>query len=516
MLTQPDMQQPTALEKATHSSIWIPVADDITFQMLDCDLSVEVVIIGGGITGLSTAAALVNAGRSVVLLEAARVGCGSTGHSSGTLCATVEPSLHLLREKWGEKTIATVVHSRQQAIDQVEKNVARYRLQCDFKRQPWALYSIDGSAHERDAIESEYHAALATGLDARLALDLPLPYMTRKAMVIPQQAQFNPTQYVRQLAAALDSPQCRIFEMSAVTHIDEQHGMVSTSSYNVRADHIVIATHTPKGVSLLHTELSVYREYAVAAELTLPTLDVGIFQQAGFDPTLIRTAMINAKPHVLLMGQKHRASPQQDGDHPYQRLSECLAKRFQLAADYRWSAQYYCAADGLPFIGSSSSSSNVYLATGLGSNGLAYGVLAGEMIADEIAGIQNTFAELYSPRRFTPVKSAINFVRENFNVAGCYIKDYAQAAGQNDVRELKCDQGKLIEIGGEKLAAYRDNGGKLHLVSAVCTHLKCIVRWNHAEHSWDCPCHGSRFDIDGSVIEGPALKPLSQRSELDN
>lgn len=197
----------------------------------------------------------------------------------------------------------------------------------------------------------------------------------------------------------------------------------------------------------------------------------------------------------------------------YERLEEKLRSRFKVESPaFRWSAQQFKSGDGLPYIGSSVGSSHVYVATGFAADGLTYGALAGTMIADEICGRKNPYAELYSPRRFTPIKSAKNFLKENIDVASHFIKDYTKSPPIKDLSDLGRGEGSVIIINGEKLAAYRDDANQLHVVSAVCTHLKCIVHWNQPERSWDCPCHGSRFRHDGSVIEGPAIAPLKRHN----
>lgn len=499
-----------------HGSVWNASREATAFSALDSDLSVDVVIVGGGICGVTAASELARNGRSVALLEAGAIGMGTTGHSTGNLYATVDESLHALGAKWGAETAAEVARSRLRAIERIEANIAEHRIKCGFSRQPWVLYSIDGSAEETEQIEAEYEAALRAGLDARLALDLPLPYMVRKAMVMPNQAQFDPFAYARQLAQRIRSPQCRLFEASPVIAIDEENGIVRTERHAVRADHVVIATHTPKGFSLLQTELGVYREHAVAAPLNGHALAGGIFWARGAYPTSTRLAMIEGKPYVLLIGEKHKTGDVAASDAAYARLEDTLRARFDIGAiGWRWSAQQYRAADGLPYIGSTETFSNLYVATGFGSDGLTYGTLAGMLIAAEIEGEAAEHAALYSPRRFTPVKSARNFLRENLDVAGHYIRDYAQSIPSTNPIHLARGEGGLVEHEGERLAAYRDEEGKLHLLSPVCTHLKCLVHWNRAEKSWDCPCHGSRFNHEGAVIEGPALQPLERRGGSD-
>jgi glycine/D-amino acid oxidase-like deaminating enzyme/nitrite reductase/ring-hydroxylating ferredoxin subunit len=489
------------------------------FPALQEDLSVDVVIIGGGITGISVAERLVHAGRSIVVLEAQAVGDGTTGRSTGNLYGPVGGGLFELGRKWGDDVAEQVVRSRLLAIDMIERNVLERGLECQFARQPWTLYSMAGLPDEIAQIEHEFDAVRGAGLDARLSNDLPLPWMIRKALVVGGQAQINPFVYVRQLANAIASEQCRICEYSEVLDIDVDEGIVRTADHAVRADHIVMATHVPKGFHVLQTELGPYREHAVAAPMGAKTLPGGIFWSAGEDMTSIRRAEIDGQAYVLVIGEKFKTGQHGNPELLWNTLEDRLRSRFDVpGASFRWAAQQYRSADGLPYIGSGMGASNLYLATGFGADGLTWGTLAGAMIADEICGRSNPYAELYSPRRFTPVKSARNFLKENINVAGRYIRDYTQGGDTRRAADLQRGEGQLLEIDGQRVAAFCDESGRLHMLSPVCTHLKCIVHWNSAERSWDCPCHGSRFRVDGSVIEGPALhalKPWEPRADTD-
>ncbi len=498
-------------ESGPHESIWRVGVSPGGFTQLASDLQVDVAIIGGGITGITAAAQLARAGRTVALLEAQTVGAGTSSHSTGNLYATVDQRLHVLTRHWGEDKARAVVDSRNAAVGLIERNVAEYRLQCDFSRQPWVLYSIDGLPEESDDIEAEYHAALGAGLDARLALDLPLPYTIRKALVLRNQAQFHPLKYLRQLAAAIQSSICRIFEFANVIEINEQQGLVRTAEHTVRANHIIMATHVPKGFNLVQAELAAYREYAVVAAVEREQLPSGIFWSTGANPTSTRALRIGDQAYLMMVGGKHKTGqPTQAGDS-YLALEAILQERFEVhSSSFRWSAQHYRAVDGLPYIGAAARGSRLYHATGFAADGLVYGTLAGVIVADQICSIDNPYAHLYAPHRFTPIKSAKNFIRENLNVASQYLKDYLQGADIKDIDRLLPGQGALVEHEGTKVAAYRDELNHLHLLSPVCTHLKCIVHWNSAERSWDCPCHGSRFQHDGKIIEGPALQPLAR------
>ncbi|HEX7633705.1 MAG TPA: FAD-dependent oxidoreductase [Noviherbaspirillum sp.] len=503
----------SSIFSASRRSIWNHTADEFTFAPLAADLDVEVAIIGGGMTGITVAAMLERTGYRVAVLEAARIGYGTTGHATGNLYAPVGQYLHKLAEKWGWDVAGQVVRSRRMAIDLIERNVTEHHIRCQFLRHPWVLYSADASPAEDDIIEREYHAASRLGLDAHVTTDIPLPYSVKKALVVSHQAQFDPLRYVRQLAAAIRSGHCHIFEGTPVTGIDEAHGIVSTAQHRVTARHIVMATHTPKGFNTLQTGLGPYREYAVAATLAEKQLAGGIFWSVGPERYSTRLVEFDDRPRVLMIGEMHKTGQREDTVEIYRKLERILRARFDVVSvDYRWSAQQYRPADGLPYIGTAIGAPHLYVATGFAADGLTYGALAGFMLAEQIAGRHTEFDSLYSPHRFTPVKSAGKFLKENLNVAGYYVKDYLKGGEARQLDEVRVGEGRVIEIGGDKLAVYRDDANQLHAVSPVCTHLKCIVHWNRAERTWDCPCHGSRFSYDGDVLEGPALAPLERRA----
>jgi glycine/D-amino acid oxidase-like deaminating enzyme/nitrite reductase/ring-hydroxylating ferredoxin subunit len=483
------------------------------FPVLAENLEVDVAVIGAGITGITTAALLEQAGLRIAVLEATAVGGGATGCSTGNLYATLNQYLHRLAAKWDGDMMEQVVRSRRLAIALIERNIRDFRLQCGFSRQPWVLYSVDSAAEHEAVIEQEYRAALKAGLEARVTNELPLPYDICRALVVSQQAQFDPLRYVRQLATAIRSGRCRIFEASPATNVDEEQCMVNAGEFTVKAEHIVMATHTPKGVSAIQTGLGPYREYAVAAPLRQKQLAGGIFWSVGEDKQSTRLIERDGRPFVMIVGERHKTGQHGDPDAAYQHLEALLQSRFDIEPPaFRWSAQQYHAADGLPYIGTSLGSSNLYLASGFGADGLVYGTLAAMIIADRITGKQNPFSELYAPSRFTPVKSAGAFIKENLNVAGYYVKDYIKGGDVTRLADVPRGEGRIVDIAGDRLAVYRDEDYQLHVLSPVCTHLKCIVHWNHAERSWDCPCHGSRFGIDGAVLEGPALGALEQRA----
>ena len=490
-------------------SIWEATSPSVSFGALDGDRSVDTVIIGGGITGLTAAMLLVAAGQRVALLEARAVGSGTTGNSTGNLYATVGASLAGLCGKWGTETMDAVVRSRASAVDLVERTVVQFDVDCTFARRSLHLFAMPGREGHEDLVEKEYQAARATPLVASRLLRAPLPFENGSTLRIEHQAQFNPAAYVRGLARAIASPNCRIFEHSPARVIDGDKRVVETASGRIAAQNVFVATHVPKGFNIVQTELGPYREYAIAATLRTGDYPEGIFWSAGEDQVSIRSHVANGSRYIIVIGKGHKTGQEPHTEACYRSVEAFLRAHFDVdAITHRWSAQGYYAADGIPYIGHSAASPSVYIATGFAADGLTYGTLAASIVADAILGRVNEFAALYKATRIKPVKSAKKFLWQNLDVAGKYVKGYAGGIDTRALRDVALGQGRLVEVNGKKLAVYRDETGAVTALSPVCTHLKCLVGWNEAEHTWDCPCHGSRFGIDGQVIEGPALAPL--------
>ncbi|MCY2685665.1 FAD-dependent oxidoreductase [Salinimicrobium sp. TH3] len=493
-------------------SIWKSTATKSNFPVLSENLETEIAIVGGGITGITAAYLLARSGKKVVLLEAGALGGGTTGDSTGNLYAMVDKRLHHIQSKWDKETASKVAQSRAQAVNLVEELVNRYEIDCSFKRVPWYLFS---ETEKKDkTIEKEIEAAKDYGLPIEELHELPIPVKVSTAIKVENQAQFNPAAFVRGLAEQIDSANCRIFENSEVHHIEKKEELVlSTSSGTVTAKKIILATHTPKGIYGLQTALYPYREYAIAARLKSGDFPDGIYWDTEADfHTSMRTYSKGSDNYVLVLGGHHKVGQEDDYSRFFDKLDENARRYFDVEEiEYRWSAQHYKPADGLPYIGESTDD-NIYLATGFSTDGLTYGVLAAMILDDQLNGRENAWRDLYKASRFTPVKSAKNFIKENINVAKQYLKDLPGKAEVDSLEEIGPGQGKVMEIEREKWAVYRDDKGELHCQSAVCTHMDCIVDWNDAERSWDCPCHGSRFKATGEVIEGPAFSPLDKRN----
>lgn len=492
-------------------SLWKAKAQKTNYPSLDTHIGVDVAIVGGGITGITSAYLLAKAGKKVAVLESHELAGGTTGDSTGNLYSMVDKRLHHIQSKWDEETAAAVSQSRSAAVEMIESLVREHEIKCDFKRVPWYLFSETSKKDE--TIENEIAAAKKYGLQVEELHELPLPVQVSSAIKVERQAQFNPAAFVRGLAEKIDARNCQIYENTNVHHIEKGDNLVlSTQKGTVTAKKVILATHSPKGIYGVQTAIFPYREYAIAAKLNSGDYPEGIYwdTEATFH-TSMRSYKNDNGNYMLVLGGDHKVGQEDNYDRFFGKLEQHARKLFDVSnIEYKWSAQHYKPADGLPYIGESSDD-NIYFATGFSTDGLTYGVLSAMIFNDLLSGRENEWAKLYKASRFTPVKSAKNYIKENINVAKQYIKDIPGKAEAEEFSEVKTGEGKVVEIDNEKWAVYRDEKGKVHCHSAVCTHMECIVDWNDAEKSWDCPCHGSRFKASGEVIEGPAFSPLDKR-----
>jgi glycine/D-amino acid oxidase-like deaminating enzyme/nitrite reductase/ring-hydroxylating ferredoxin subunit len=495
-------------------SFWESITKRSThYPELTQNMDVDVVVIGGGITGVTTALQLIQAGKKVAILEAKRMGGVTTGYSTGNLYVAVQPYFQNIVSKFNLETAKQIAHSRKFAIDYIEKNINDKKIDCQFFRRPWYLYTEE--EEKISFLEKEIETFKKMEIQINETESLPVPLSFKKAAVMPDQARFNPLQYVISLAEYLSEKGCEIFENSRVLSIDEKNDRceLTTSKAKIKAKHCVIATHTPIGVNLAQMYTAPYRSYVVAVTLKDKNYPEGQFWNLKKPHYAVCTHAITKNHPELLMvaGSHHKVGQDKDAESHFGHLEKFLRKNFSVdEIAYRWSAQHYHSADDVPYIGLASRfAKNSYIATGYFADGLVYGTLAGVVIADLILKKENALSDVYQSNRCKPLASAGFLLREDTNVFWQYLKDFPFTT-TSDIEKIKPGDGQVVVIEGEKYGVYRDEKNKLHTVSAVCTHMKCIVNFNNAEKTWDCPCHGSRFTTQGKVIEGPAIKDLKK------
>jgi glycine/D-amino acid oxidase-like deaminating enzyme/nitrite reductase/ring-hydroxylating ferredoxin subunit len=487
-----------------HGSVWMEDGAP-SFAPLAGDVDCDVAIVGGGITGVLIGAQVAEAGRKVVLIESGRVGEGTTGHSTGNLYAVIGHRLSSVEQLWDRETMQRVAQCRTTSVDWIERLADGLPKRAGFVRVPQCLYAT--SADAQPGIEQEHDAAAAAGLAVHWDTRSDLPSIG-PVLTIERQAQFHPLAFVRGMAQRAASSGARLHEHTAAQEIDHGRRWVHTARGVIRAREIVLATHTPKGLYALHGQMTVHREYGVAGPLPPGAPPPAILWGSGAQHQSVRRARSDGRDWLVVLGQ-HVEAGRHDGAAELAEVEHMAREFFQLKATRHWSAQNYHSPDLLPYIGRSQGSA-AFIATGFAADGLTWGALAARIIAEALLGRTHPDAQLYSAERVTPLKSAKQTLQENLVVAGALVKDYAVHRAKRDVGTLRPGEGDVVSYAGEQVAAYRAPDGALALCSAKCTHLGCIVRWNPAEGSWDCPCHGSRFGTDGAVLEGPALAPLKR------
>jgi glycine/D-amino acid oxidase-like deaminating enzyme/nitrite reductase/ring-hydroxylating ferredoxin subunit len=500
------------LEK--HLAFWIDTAPHANYPTMPGNTSVDVAVLGGGMTGLTAAVLLKRLGKTVAVIEARRIAEGGTGHTTAKLTSQHKLIYETLIEKHGEEKARRYAGANEAAIDRIEAFVNEKNIECDFRRLPAYMYTEDKDVLSE--LEAEVAAAQKVGLPASFVREVPLPFPIKGAVRFDDQAQFHVRKYLLPLAEEIPGGGSYLFENTRALEVKEGlQCRVQTDRGRVIAKDVIIATHIPltfKGQ--FWDKATPQREYGIAVRMG-PTRDLeGLFINAESPTRSVRTASRDGETELIVVGETHKTGEEPDTERRYRNLEEWAQERFGVTAfENRWSAQDYYSFDGLPYVGKiGARSEHVYIATAFAAWGMTNGTAAAMLLSDLIVGEGNRWAYLYDSTRTSPFAS-MSLYKEGVDQAAHFVKDRFKGATE-DASNVASGEGRIVGRPGDQTAIYKDPRGEIHAVSARCTHLGCIVSWNPAETSWDCPCHGSRFSVDGEVLQGPAVRDLETK-ELD-
>ncbi len=475
-------------------SFWLQTVEKHeSYPPVPGDLHVDVAVVGGGIAGVLTAWYLKKAGLKVALVEAAEIGGGQTGHTTAHLTALTDEPYHQLRKRFGTRGARQVWEAQMQGIALIERFLTGEGMDFDFRRVPAYKYAPDGDhlrelEHEMEAL---HHMKVDFTEDA-----VRFPHV--KAYRVDEQAKFHPLKFLYQVAARIPGDGSHVFEHSRVTGVDRRG--IHTRSGRIRAEHYCFQTNYPFEEVRISIKLQPYLSYALALEGTYDVGD-GLYYDNLSPYHYLRTH----GDHLIVGGaDTHTGGKASERDQLDLLRAFCRrAIHPQPRETHHWYGQVVETLDGLPYIGRRRG--NHYLAAGFSGTGLTFGALSGRILADLIVGRENEFAELFDPNRRKGLKTMVEY---GLHVAREFVARPGEVHEVGEVGRLEAGDGMLVHHKGQPVAVSKDDEGNVRAVSAVCTHVGCLVRWNTAGKTWDCPCHGSRFSTDGEVITGPAVRNL--------
>ncbi|HEX8640493.1 MAG TPA: FAD-dependent oxidoreductase [Allosphingosinicella sp.] len=490
-----------------HESYWNATAPRSEHPGLAGDLQVDVAIIGGGIVGVTTARMLKDRGVSCAVVEARRVGEEVTGKSTAKITSQHNVAYTTIERKFGEEGAHCYAEANEAGVRTIVELAGAHGINCNLERK--AAFTYTNDEKEVGKIEKEAELARVLGLPASLTRDTGLPFEVKAAMRWDDQAQFHPVKYVKALAATLPGDGCHVFERSRV--LDWHPDRIATEGGSIRARHVVMATHLPLGqTGLFYSENYPHVHPVMMGRADPARVPDGMYINAETPRHSVRGHRDDeGQAWLIFAGTSFKHGHVDDERANFAELERFAAEHFGVRPEYRWTNEDYTPMDHAPFVGWSSSGSGAYLvATGFNAWGISNGTAAAIILADIITDRENPWADLYDARRIKPLAGGAEFVKGNAEVASHLVSGYLSRK-PHSFDELKPGEAAILKVDGHNVAGFRDENGQLHAVSAVCTHMGCIVGFNETDRTWDCPCHGSRFELNGAVIHGPAVKALA-------
>lgn len=495
-------------------SYWLASSSRPSYGKLEKDLTVDVAVIGAGIAGITTAYLLAQAGKRVVLLEAGRLLGGTTGHTTAKLTAQHDLIYDELIRRFGQDDALFYYAANRDGMDFVRRKILELDIDCDYAVEDAYLYAAD--EEQIRLVQLEYEAYRKLGIPCRLEDGIPLPIAARSAVAMTGQARFHPVPYLVRLLEEFEKMGGLVYEQTTVEKVEEGEpsAVLTKDGRRVTCLDVVSCSHFPVFESGMYfARLHAVSSYALAFRMP-GELPRGMYLSAGDPKRSVRAITYGGEQLLLVGGESHDTGQDDCTSGRYEALAAFARETFG-AGDilYRWSAHDLVTPDKLPYIGRATAKHpRSYVATGFRKWGMSNGTAAALLIRDLILGIENPYANLFDPTRHLASGGVKSLVAHNADVVVQYVKGKLPWLTKN-VQDLGPDQGALIRHEGKKAAAYRDPEGRLHIMDATCTHMGCEVSWNEGDRTWDCPCHGSRFDCTGGVKAGPAVEPLKMLKE---
>jgi glycine/D-amino acid oxidase-like deaminating enzyme/nitrite reductase/ring-hydroxylating ferredoxin subunit len=493
-----------------HSAWQMPQEASVNTPALSSEVY-DCLIIGAGITGLTAAVLLQQAGKKVALAEAHNVGFGTTGGTSAHINTFADTSYPEAQNAFGEEGAQMFADAINEGSGLIKKLVNDLNIDCDHEEKMGYLYAENDD--EAKQLADIYDGFVQVGVAADYTQNVPTPVPFVKALEIPGQAQFHPIKYLLALKDAFITAGGQLLENTLIDKLEHQDGIhiAHAEAGQIRAKKVIYATHLPPGINVFSFRCAPYRSYVLAVKLQSGNYPDALIYDMQDPYHYVRTHEVDAEKLLLIGGNDHKTG-HDDPEKAFAELEEYARKYYDIASvKYRWSSQYYIPADGLPYIGQIPfMADGVYTATGYNGNGMMLGSISAKILADKVLGVENKYENLFSSSRIKPIDGFLEFVKENADVAYHFVADRFGLEETDSLQQLQPGTGEIVKFNDKKMAVYRDKEGTIHALSPVCTHAGCIVNFNAAECTWDCPCHGGRYAIDGTVLTGPPTKPLSQ------
>ena len=500
----------------TTASYWQTTHAFPAFPAIDRDIAVDVVVVGAGLTGITTAYLLRQEGVRVALIDRHRVAAGDTSRTTAHLTYVTDYRLHKLAATFGHDAAKAFWEAGAAAIDEIAAIARQTQAECGFRWTPGYLHTSiwDKEAQERQGLEKDAELAREFGFDATFMEQVPFAH--GPGVRFAHQAKFHPLQYLAPLVSAIPGDGSFVFEHTAMEAIDDTPMVVYAGGRQIRCTYVVIATHNPlmgqKGAvnaALFQSKLSLFTSYVLGARVPKGAVPEALFWDTSEPYSYLRVDPHEDHDYVIFGGADVKTGQEEDANAIFQGLEERLCSVLPRATiAHRWLGQVVETNDGLPFIGEHAH--REFIATGFCGNGFTLGTLSAMMARDRYLDRKNPWFELFRVDRRPFHGGLWRYVQENLDYPYYLVRDRFARAETDTLDDVRPGEGKIVRLHGRKYAAYRDDAGKMTVCSPVCTHLKCLVRWNGADRTWDCPCHGSRFHATGAVLGGPAEKPLEQ------